>query len=123
MMRTFNWLARSSLAFCVARSPVCRFVQLSRRTQSAPATTGLLYRAVVLGEHIPLRVNIKRVQTLQNTQVQHVAVEGRNHTMTAVVHPIANTYHDRISNQFTEGKISKREEEMHSYIRALLQML
>jgi len=78
-------------------------VQLKRRAQSAPATTGLLYHAVDLGEHIPLGVNIKRVQTLLNTQVQHVSVEGRNHT-TAVAQPIANTYHDRISDQFYRGE-------------------
>jgi len=49
--------------------------------------------------------------------------EGRNHTVTTAVQPTANTYHDRFADQFTEGKISKREEEMHSYIHALLQML
>ena len=76
----------------------------------------------LLGEHIPIRVNIKRVQTQLNTQVLHVTVEGHNHARTENVRPIGNMYHDRIFDHFTEGKTSKRKEEMHSYIHAQLQM-
>ena len=60
----------------------------------------------LLGEHIPIRVNIKRVQMQLIFQVLHVAVEAHNYTTTAIVQPIANMYHDRIFNQFTEGRSS-----------------
>lgn len=70
-------------------------------------TTGLWYYILdLLGEHIPIRVNIKRVQTQLNIQVLHVAVEGRKYTTTAVVQPIANMYHDRIFSQFAKGRTS-----------------
>jgi hypothetical protein len=51
---------------------------------------------------IPIRVNIRHVQTQLNTQVLQVAVEGHNHTMTTLVQVIANMYHDRIFDLFTE---------------------
>jgi hypothetical protein len=85
-------------------------------------STGLWYHVLDhLGEHITIRVTIKRVQTQPNTQVLHATV-GHNHTRTANVRPIGNMYHNRIFDNFTEGKTSKREEEMHSYFRAQLQM-
>ena len=47
----------------------------------------------LLGDHIPIWVNIERAQTLLNTQVMHVTVEGHNHTRAANVRPIVNMYY------------------------------
>jgi hypothetical protein len=117
MMDTFILLAGvlmiDVLSSAVTGLQVSRLVLCAVVTKNTVnlRTTGLWYHVLdLLGEHIPIRVNTKRVQKQLNTQVLHVAVEGRNHTATAIVQPIANSYHDRIFDQFTEGKTSKREE-------------
>jgi hypothetical protein len=94
------------------------------RTQSS-STARLWYHVLhLLGEHIPIRVNIKHVQTQLHIRVLlHVTAGGRDHNKTAIVQPTGNVYHDRIFDQFRKGKTSKREEEINSYIRANLQML
>lgn len=103
--RYHDWRSMS----CGHRSQVSCVVLCTVVTEDTVTfcTTGLWYHVRdLLGEHIPIRVNIKRVQMQLIFQVLHVAVEAHNYTTTAIVQPIANMYHDRIFNQFTEGRSS-----------------
>jgi len=94
--RYHDWHSMS----CGHRSQVSRLVLCTVVTEDTFTlrTTGLWYHVLdLLGKHIPIRVNIKRVQMQLNIQLLHVAVEGCNYTTTVIVQLIANMYHDRTS--------------------------
>jgi hypothetical protein len=111
-MRTFILLAGAHI------------IRFFVRTRSSSTAWPWYHALHLVGEHVPIRVNIKRVQTPLHTRVLlQVTAGGLDHSMTAIVQSTGNMYHDRIFDQFRKGKTSKREEEINSYIRAHLQML